>query len=430
MTRNAICMIYLISGIGRALAIELARYRIPLVLVARDITKLNQVAQEIEKYYNVPCRVLQADLSAPDSASRIHAATKNAGLQIDILINNAGVCDQGEMVEGDIESTTNMIQVNVGSAVQLSQLYGKDMKERRRGRMLFVASIAGAMPGCASVGVYAATKAFEKSLAASLGRELEKYGVGVTCLLPGAVKDTDFASSSDVESAVCFQIPGYAKPPELVAGEGIKAMMLGYPEVYPGWENKLFAKILMTHLPSRVAGLIGDYAWSPWQLGMLPMNRKDDTIRKDDIKDAPKTTPPSTSHSTWKFRRPTGNVLKLPELPKIQVPMVKQDDVLLSDISSVEAKLNTTSLGDKIANQRNDVKEFTTNSTDELLESSFDTPIKHSELTSNEEESRLKVDGITGGEMDSPAVPESNETWYPSMLDQKTYDFRDRRLDY
>ena len=110
--------------------------------------------------------------------------------------------------------------------------------------------------------------------------------------------------------------------------------------------------------------------------------------------------------------------------------MVKQEDVLLSDISSVEAKLNTTSLGDKIANQRNDVKEFTTNSTDELLESSFDTPIKHSELTSNEEESRLKVDGITGGEMDSPAVPESNETWYPSMLDQKTYDFRDRRLDY
>ena len=119
------------SGIGRALAVELARYRIPLILVARDISKLTQVANDIETYYNVPCRILQADLSTPDCASRIHAATTEAGLNVDILVNNAGVCDQGEMVEGDIDSTMNMVQVNVGSVVQLSHLYGKDMKERR-----------------------------------------------------------------------------------------------------------------------------------------------------------------------------------------------------------------------------------------------------------------------------------------------------------
>ena len=119
------------SGIGRALAVELARYRIPLILVARDITKLSEVAQDIEKYYNVPCRVLQADLSSPDAASRIHAATTEAGLKVDILINNAGICSQGEMIEGDTDMTMGMIQVNVGSAVRLSQLYGKDMKERR-----------------------------------------------------------------------------------------------------------------------------------------------------------------------------------------------------------------------------------------------------------------------------------------------------------
>lgn len=119
------------SGIGRALAVELARYRIPLILVARDVTKLTKVAHDIEKYYNVPCRVLQADLSTPDCASRIHAATTEAGLKVDILINNAGVCDQGEMIEGDTDDIMNMIQVNVGSVVQLSQLYGRDMKERR-----------------------------------------------------------------------------------------------------------------------------------------------------------------------------------------------------------------------------------------------------------------------------------------------------------
>ena len=67
--------------------------------------------------------------------------------------------------------------------------------------------------GCASVRVYVATKAFEKSLAASLGRKMERYDVGVTCLLAGAVKITEFASRSDVETAVCFQVPGYAKSP-------------------------------------------------------------------------------------------------------------------------------------------------------------------------------------------------------------------------
>lgn len=99
--------------------------------MARDIAKLTEVAQDIEKYYNVPCRVLQADLSSPDSASRIHAATTEAGLKVDILVNNAGVCTQGEMVECETDDTLSMIQVNIGSVVRLSQLYGKDMKERR-----------------------------------------------------------------------------------------------------------------------------------------------------------------------------------------------------------------------------------------------------------------------------------------------------------
>jgi short-subunit dehydrogenase len=152
--------------------------------VARDITKLTQVAKEIETYYNIPCRVLEADLSSPDCASRIYAATSEAGLKVDILINNAGVCTQGEMIEGDIDSTMNMLQVNVGSVVQLSHLYGKDMKDRRvrrfaafvvtplldaltalavffqRGRMLFVSSMVGALPSCPTVAVYAGEYSF------------------------------------------------------------------------------------------------------------------------------------------------------------------------------------------------------------------------------------------------------------------------------
>jgi len=306
-------------GIGRAIAVELARYRIPLILVARDISRLTTVAREIEKYYNVPCRVLQADLSSPDCASRIHAATTEAGLKVDILINNAGSCTQGEMTESDLGDTLNMIQVNVGSVVELSRLYGKDMKDRRRGRILFVSSMSGALPGCPSVAVYAATKSFEKSLASSLGRELERYGVGVTCLLPGAVRDTDFAARSDIEDAVCFQIPGYAKSPEFVAGEGIKAMMLGYPEVYPGWQNRLFVKLGVPMLPSRVASLIGEYAWSPWQWGTVMPQIPQQKVETSEMVEKTETKATETASSvpalTWKFRRPS-NQLRLPDMPR------------------------------------------------------------------------------------------------------------------
>eukprot|EP00579_Thalassiosira_antarctica_P012024 CAMPEP_0201922536 /NCGR_PEP_ID=MMETSP0903-20130614/10545_1 /ASSEMBLY_ACC=CAM_ASM_000552 /TAXON_ID=420261 /ORGANISM="Thalassiosira antarctica, Strain CCMP982" /LENGTH=1160 /DNA_ID=CAMNT_0048459695 /DNA_START=49 /DNA_END=3531 /DNA_ORIENTATION=+ len=315
------------SGIGRALAVELARYRIPLILVARDLTKLSAVAKDIERYYDIPCRVLSADLSEKDCAKRIHEATTSAGLEVDILVNNAGVCTHGNFIDGEETSSMDnedaiarMVQVNINSATQLSRLYGRDMKERRRGRILFVSSMSGVLPGCPSVAVYAATKAFGKSLSMSLGREMERYGVGVTCLLPGAVKDTSFASKSDVEDAVCFHVPGYAITPELVAGVGIKGLMLGYPEIYPGWHNRAFVKMFMPMLPSRVSNIIGEWMWNPWQWGdVMPSQQRRlhpgfnsrRQVEEDDDNTKilpPLSTMPSTSASapsalTWKFPR-------------------------------------------------------------------------------------------------------------------------------
>ena len=156
------------SGIGRAISVELARYNIPLILVARDITKLKTVANDIERHYNVKVKILQADLSTSDCAQRIYDATK--GLNVDILVNNAGVCTHGDFVDGDSVDIMNMMSVNMGAVTQLSQLYGRDMKERRRGRILIVSSISGALPGNPNVAVYAATKAYEKSFASSLGK--------------------------------------------------------------------------------------------------------------------------------------------------------------------------------------------------------------------------------------------------------------------
>jgi len=254
-------------GIGRAFAVELARYEIPLILVARDETTLKALALDIQTAYGVPCVIIKADLSEKGTAKRIYETTKEAGLKVDILINNAGVCTSKDIVqvdEGDIE---RMMDVNVRSTTILSQLYAKEMKNARRGRILFVSSMVGAMPSGPGVATYAATKAYEKSLAQSMGRELEKYGVGVTCLMPGAVEDTSFAARSDAQDAICFKVPLYPLKPQQIASTGVRSLLYsGDGEVIPGWPNRFFLKILMPILPPRLTSSIVALAWSPVRL--------------------------------------------------------------------------------------------------------------------------------------------------------------------
>ncbi len=409
-------------GIGRAIAVELARYNIPLILVARDVEKLSVVAKDIETHYGIPCRILQADLTSPDCASRIHAATTKAGLDVDILINNAGVCTHGELIDGDAVDALRMIQLNVGSVVELSRLYGKNMKDRRRGRILFVSSMSGAMPGCPSVAVYAATKSFEKSLASSLGRELERFGVGVTCLLPGAVKDTSFASTSAVEDAACFHFPGYAKTPELVAEEGIKGLMLGYPEVYPGWQNRLFVKMGLPMLPSRVTTMIGEWAWNPWQWGDT-MPQRNQVAEKVIVEEDTTSSAASSQHAsslTWKFRRSPSNQMQLPEVPK---ETKKNTPEIKSELQ--EPQFVDTTAANLVSNDESTSLESDGSKTDQPLQGGIaedaDEPTK-----SKTSAARSTTDDATNGDKassllqkDKPAPSTKGEEDNPSKVDQK-----------
>jgi len=255
-------------GIGRALAIELARWDIPLILIARDISKLKSLADEIETAYGVHCCVLPADLSHINAARDIHSTIAKAGLRVDILINNAGISCTNDVVDCDVEQVSNMINVNVGSVTNLSHLFAMDMKRERRGRILFMSSVVGATPGGPGVAAYSATKAYEKSLAMSMGRELEKYGVGVTCVMPGAVKGTSFASRSNAEDAICWKFPFYPMTAEDVASRSIQAVLSGDGEVIPGWHNRVFLKILSPLLPQRLTTSVVGFAFSPLRVGM------------------------------------------------------------------------------------------------------------------------------------------------------------------
>lgn len=254
------------KGIGRSIAVELARWGIPLVLVARDIDSLMALAYDIQACYGVDCCVLQADLSKPTSAKSIYKTVKDAGLNVQVLVNNAGISTQGESVEIPLESIERMIQVNAVSVTSLTQLFGRDMKDQRCGRILIVSSICGAVSGIASVAIYSATKAFENSFAIAIGKELEPYGVGVTCLMPGAVRGTEFQKRSDAHDALCWKIPFYSKTGPFVAECGVRAMLRGETLITPGFMNRLFLKVVKPVLSERLHNLVAEIAWSPFYL--------------------------------------------------------------------------------------------------------------------------------------------------------------------
>ena len=251
------------KGIGRAIAVELARWEIPLILVARNVDRLISLANDLEHCYGIKCCVLEADLSKPQVAERVYKTTQDAGLRVDILVNNAGMSSHGIAVDQPIHEVNQMLQLNACSSAILSNLFGHDMKKRRRGRILFVSSVSGTVAGISTVALYSATKAFQNSLAIAMAKEMEPCGVGVTCLMPGAVEDTDFSKMSKTDQALCWKLPFYPRKPQVVAKLGVRAMLQGETEVVPGWQNRFFVKVMKPVLPQRLHNVLAEIAWNP-----------------------------------------------------------------------------------------------------------------------------------------------------------------------
>ena len=248
-------------GIGRALAVELARHGISVVLVARDLTRLKVLAADIKTCYGVDARCISADLMC--EAEKVYKETRRQGLKVEMLINNAGISDRGTFKDMDGAVAEKIIGVNVNAATTMSRLYGRDMAERRRGRIVFLSSIMGAVHAGPNAAVYAATKAYEKSLSTSLAKEMEKVGVGVTCVMPGPVK-TDFKDS--LGDALCWKMPFYPRSAPFVASVAVRAMLKGDSQVTPGWQNRFVLKIMQPMLPPRMIIMMVEAQWNPLRL--------------------------------------------------------------------------------------------------------------------------------------------------------------------
>ncbi|NES19982.1 MAG: SDR family oxidoreductase [Symploca sp. SIO3E6] len=216
----------LVTGASSGIGAELARLHAAkggnLVLVARREAALNQLKSELENTYGITATVITADLAQPDAAEKIFAATEAAGIQIDILINNAGFGGHGKFHERDLAKDQAMMQVNIVSLVNLTHLYLQGMVSRNSGKILHVASIAGFLPGPLQA-VYYATKAFVVSFSQAIAQELSETNVTSTVLCPGAVA-TGFVAAGDLEDTSAWDNAASA---ESVAKCGYDAMIKG-----------------------------------------------------------------------------------------------------------------------------------------------------------------------------------------------------------
>jgi hypothetical protein len=209
--------------------------------------------------YGIRVDVLPADLARADAVKALAASLRRRRRTIDVLVNNAGVLEQGAFVDLDAQRQLHLLDLNVGAFTALLTAFVPAMVNRGHGRVLNVASVAAFLP-LPGLAVYAASKAFVLSLTESLAEELRDTGVTVTALCPGITATAMFERASRAHARVA-QLPGLVVADVRdVAAEGYRACMAGEVIAVPGGLNlatTLAGRAMPKWLLRRVAGMVG-----------------------------------------------------------------------------------------------------------------------------------------------------------------------------
>ena len=225
------------SGIGAEIARELARRGHSVVLVARRKDRLEKLAEDLRGEYGVRAEPLSSDLSKPASRSRIPGRIAELGLDVEILVNNAGFATGGPFHEADPARELEQVRVLVEAVVALTSAFLPGMVKRRRGAILNVSSTAAMQPLPYAAG-YSAAKGYVLTFSEAIHQEVAGRGVTVTALCPGPV-ETEFWDQAgwQVAGSVSFEkaFPSAARPAARdVAKAGVDGLAAGRRVVIPG----------------------------------------------------------------------------------------------------------------------------------------------------------------------------------------------------
>jgi short-subunit dehydrogenase len=221
------------GGIGLELARVLAANQFDLVLLARSRDKLEGIARNLKADHGTKVTIVPADLSEPNAPQAVFDTLKDAGVRIDLLVNNAGLLLEGRFNVIALNEQLQLLQVNIVAMTALTHLFLGPMLERNSGRILNVASIAGFVP-VPKLAVYAASKAYVLSFGEALSQELGNANITVTTLCPG-VTETGMVHGTSLGSMPKMMIMDAGT----VAREGYRACMAGKPVHVAGVANEL-----------------------------------------------------------------------------------------------------------------------------------------------------------------------------------------------
>jgi short-subunit dehydrogenase len=241
------------SGIGLELARIFAGEGFDLVLSARREERLMNLKQELEKEHSIHVHIFAADLSKPDAPDALFQFCENQDLQIEILINNAGIGDYGFFSEAEWSKTSSMIDLNVKSLTHLTHLFLPGMIERKAGKIMNVASTASFQPG-PLMSVYYATKHYVLAFSEAIANEVAEYGITITALCPGPTQ-SEFQETANMEKSKLmdrFPMPSSAE----VAQYGFKALQNGKRVAIYGTANQFMTYIIKFFPRSWVTAIV------------------------------------------------------------------------------------------------------------------------------------------------------------------------------
>lgn len=222
-------------GIGYEIAKLYAKDNNNLILVARNKERLESVKAELLSSYNINVHIISADLAKEDSIDKVLNYIDKENLDIDVLINNAGIGSFGYFNETDIQKELTLIDLNIKSLVKLTRVFLEKMTLKNSGEILNVASVAGFCAGPKMANYYA-SKAYVLSFTEAIREEFKGRGIRVSCLCPGPV-DTPFIKSSGMQKN------GLVKDTMMSANDVAKIAYTEFKKgkaiIIPGLKNKL-----------------------------------------------------------------------------------------------------------------------------------------------------------------------------------------------
>jgi short-subunit dehydrogenase len=229
------------SGIGLAIANELAEKGHNLLLVSNQGSELEKCKTAIEKAFSVKCYSCEADLANPQSASELYNYCSSQNFDVNVLVNNAGMLVFSEVINTSIEKVNTILQLHMVTPTLLCNLFGAKMRESNNGYILNVSSISAVMP-YPGISLYGPSKTYMRYFSRAFRTEMNEVGVNVSCLIPGATV-TALYDPNRVNLSLALKL-GVMQKPDYVARKAVEALFQNQAECIPGLINKLTVAIM------------------------------------------------------------------------------------------------------------------------------------------------------------------------------------------